>query len=126
MPNGKAQSFVSPEINAASIQLPSPCSSNMAVAWFRSVEVQFHCRRIIQELTMYFHVLRMLSEPTMQKLGKLLSRPPSSIPCTDFKAELLKLTALSDKQRYAAISRDVELNDSKPSGLLSRLEPVIP
>ncbi len=75
---------------------------------------------------MYFYVLRMLPEPKMQKLGKLLSHPLSSTPYADLKAELLKLTALPDKQRYAAISRDVELGDSKPSDLLSHLEALIP
>ncbi len=74
---------------------------------------------------MYFHVLRMLPEPMMQKLGKLLSSPLSSTPYIDLKAELLNFTALPDKQRYAAISRDVELGDSKPSDLLSRLEALI-
>ncbi len=75
---------------------------------------------------MYFHVLRTLPEPMMQKLGKLLACPLSSTLYTDLKTELLKLTTLSDKQRYVAISRDVELGDSKPSGLLYRLEALIP
>ncbi len=66
-----AQSPLSPKINAASIQLPSPWPANM-VAWFHSVEAQFHCCGITQELTMYFHVLRTLPKPMMQKLGKLL------------------------------------------------------
>ncbi len=124
MPNDP-QTPVSPEVNAASIQLPSPWPANM-VGWFHCVEAQFHCRRITQELTMYFHVLRMLPEPLMQKLGKFLASPLSSTPYTDLRTELLKLTTLSDKQRYAAISRDMELGDSKPSDLLSRLEALIP
>ncbi len=96
------------------------------VTWFHSVEAQFHCRGITQELAMYFHVLRTLPEPVMQKLGKLLACPLSSTPYTNLKTELLKLTTLSDKQRYPTISRDVELGDSKPSDLLSRLEALIP
>ncbi len=75
---------------------------------------------------MYFYVLRTLPEPMMQKLGKLLACPLSTTPYTDLKTELLKLTTLSDKQRYASISRDVELGDSKPSDLLSRLDTLIP
>ncbi len=71
---------------------------------------------------MYFHVP---PAPTMQKLGKLFSSPLSSIPYTDLKTELLKLTTLSAKQCYAAFSRDVELGDSKPTDLLSRLEALI-
>ncbi len=85
MPND-TQTPVSPEVNAASIQLPSPWPANM-VAWLHSVEAQFHCRRITQELTMYFHVLRMLPKPMTQKLGQLLSSPLSSTPYTDFNAE---------------------------------------
>ncbi len=90
------QSLVSPEVNTASIQLPSPWLSNM-VAWFHSVDAQLHCSRITQELTMYFHVLRMLPETMMPKLGKLLSSPLSSTPYTGLKAELLKLISLYDK-----------------------------
>ncbi len=116
---------LSSEINAASIQLPSPWPANM-VAWFHGVEAQFHCREITQELTMYFHVLRTLPEPMMQKLGKFLACPLSCTPYTDLKIELLKLTTLFDKQRYAAVSRDVEFGESKPSDLLSRLEALIP
>ncbi len=47
MPND-TQTPVSPEVNAASIQLPSPWPANM-VAWFHSVEAQFHCRGIWDE-----------------------------------------------------------------------------
>ncbi len=54
MPND-TQTLVSPEVNAVLIQLPSPWPSDMA-ARFHSVEAQFHCRRITQELTMYFYV----------------------------------------------------------------------
>ncbi len=82
----------------ASIQLLSPWPLNM-VAWFHGLEAQVHCRRTTQELTMYFHVLRMLPKPMIQELGKLLSRPLSSTFYTNLKAELLNLTALSDKKR---------------------------
>ncbi len=81
MPND-TQTLVSPEVNAASIQLPSPWSSN-TVAWLHSVEAQFHCRRITQNLTMYFHVLRMLLEPMMQKLGKLFFQSCCPMPAMD-------------------------------------------
>ncbi len=74
---------------------------------------------------MYFHVLRLLSVPMMQKLGKLLSRPLFPTFYTDLKAELLNIAALSDKKEYAAISRDVELGDSKPSDPLSRFVALI-
>ncbi len=96
MPND-TQSLFARKVNAASIQLPSPWPPNIG-ACFHGLEAQFHCRRITQELAMYFHVLRLLSVPMMQKLGKLLSRPLSSTFYTDLKAELLNLTALSDKQ----------------------------
>ncbi len=69
---------------------------------------------------MYFHVP---SEPMMQKLGKLLSSPLSSLHYTDLKTELLTLRTLSDKQCYAAFSRDVVLGDSKPSDLLPASKP---
>ncbi len=75
----KAKSPTSPEINAASIQLPFPWLANM-VAWFHSVNAQFHRRGITQELTMHFHVQRTLPEPMMQKLGKRRACPLSSTP----------------------------------------------
>ncbi len=114
-----AKSPSSPNINAVSIQLPSPWPENMA-AWFHSVEAQFHCRGVGEELTKYFHVLCTLPEPMMQKLGKLLASPLSSTPYSDLKAELLKLATPTD------IFRDIKLGDSKPSDFLSRLESLIP
>ena len=112
-------------IDAVAIKLSVPWTSNMS-AWFLQAEAQFNLRKISDSTTKFFHIIQVLSEEMMQKVMHLVSSPPADDPYGALKAELLKATALSDKQRYAAATREVVLGDSKPSELLARLKTLFP
>ncbi|BHF62235.1 hypothetical protein SprV_0200521600 [Sparganum proliferum] len=55
----------------------------------------------------------------------LLRDPPTDAPYTKLKAELLRLTSVSDRQRYHALVKEEVLGDRKPSELLRRMHSLV-
>nr|VZI07985.1 unnamed protein product [Spirometra erinaceieuropaei] len=55
----------------------------------------------------------------------LLIDPPTDAPYTKLKAELLRLTSVSDRQRYHALVKEEALGDGKPSELLRRMRSLV-
>ncbi len=58
----------------------------------------------------------------MQKLLPFITKPLTTTPSSDLKTELLRLTTLSDKQKFEALTHDTSLGDLKPSELLIHME----
>ncbi|BHF72881.1 hypothetical protein SprV_0401595200 [Sparganum proliferum] len=58
-------------------------------------------------------------------MSTLLRDPPTDAPYTKLKAELLRLTSVSDRQRYHALVKDETLDDRKPSELLRRMRSLV-
>nr|VZI32437.1 unnamed protein product [Spirometra erinaceieuropaei] len=55
----------------------------------------------------------------------LLRDPPTDAPYTKLKAELLRVTSVSDRQRYHALVKEEALGDRKPSELLRRMRSLV-
>ncbi|BHF80936.1 Splicing factor 3B subunit 2 [Sparganum proliferum] len=62
------------------------------------------------------------SGATMQTF---LRDPPTDAPYTKLKAELLRLTPVSDRQRYHALVKEDALGDHKPSELLRHMRSLV-
>nr|VZI11218.1 unnamed protein product [Spirometra erinaceieuropaei] len=56
---------------------------------------------------------------------RFLRDPPTDAPYTNLKAELLRLTSVSDRQRYHALVKEDALGDRKPSELLRRVRSLV-
>ena len=102
------------DINAVSVKLSPPRLSNMT-GWFSQAEAQFNFRKITDLTTKFYHVVQVLPEELLQKVMKTVAAPPSDDPYGTLKSDLLVVTSLSDKQRYAAVTREIVLGDSKLS-----------
>ncbi|BHF76420.1 hypothetical protein SprV_0501951800 [Sparganum proliferum] len=50
-----------------------------------------------------------------------MSEPPADAPYSALKAEILRLSAVSDRQRYQQLIKEESLGDRKPSELLRRM-----
>ncbi len=111
-------------ISAVSPKIPNPWPENME-RWLTVVDSQFITRGITQELTKFHHVVGALTPDLADRLRHIICNPPSEKPYTALREAIIKLTALSDRQRYMALMRDVELGDRSPSQLLRHLENLI-
>ncbi|BHF76161.1 hypothetical protein SprV_0501925900 [Sparganum proliferum] len=58
-------------------------------------------------------------------LQTFLRDPPTDAPYTKLKAELLRLTSVSDRQRYDTLVKEEGLGDRKPSELLRRMRSLV-
>nr|VZI41194.1 unnamed protein product [Spirometra erinaceieuropaei] len=61
----------------------------------------------------------------LSRVQTLLRDPPTDAPYTKLKAELLRLTSVSDRQRYHALVKEEALDDRKPSELLRRMRSLV-
>ncbi|BHF80139.1 hypothetical protein SprV_0702326300 [Sparganum proliferum] len=55
----------------------------------------------------------------------LLVNPPADAPYSALKAEILRLSAVSDRQRYHQLIKEESLDDRKPSELLRRMRSLL-
>ena len=110
-------------ISAVSLKL-SPLWMNDMEMWLHVVESQFVTRGITQELTKFHYVVAALTPDLASRLRQIIFKPPSTDPYKALKAEILKQTTLTERQRYAVLMRDIELGDGRPSQLLQRLQAV--
>ena len=90
----------------------------MAV-WFLQAKAQIVLQKVTDSTTKFFHVVQDLPEELLQKVLKFVADPPADDPFCALKTELLTVTSLSDKQRYAAVTREIMLVDLKPLDFLA-------
>jgi hypothetical protein len=108
-------------ISAISINLPL-CWSQDIELWFVQIEAQFRTNNIKTENAKYDLVIPALPTDVIQKIRFFILNPPAENPYTNLKAALLREYAISDKDRYRQLIREVTLGDQKPSQLLSRMQ----
>ena len=111
------------QISAVSLKLPAPWMNDMEM-WLHVVESQFVTRGITQELTKFHYVVAALTPDLASRLRQIIFNPPSTDAYKALKAEILKQTTLTERQRYAVLMRDIELGDGRPTQLLQRLQAV--
>ncbi len=106
---------MSDEKNAAvSPKIPNPWSENMEM-WLTVIDSQFVTRGITQEVTKFHYVVGALTPDLADRLRHIICKLPSEKPYTTLREAIIKLPALTDRQRYMALMRDVELGDRSPS-----------
>ncbi|BHF85649.1 hypothetical protein SprV_1002882100 [Sparganum proliferum] len=86
--------------------------------YFFRIEATFHSAKITRETDKYYNLVEVLPPTILSQVQTLLRDPPSDVPYTKLKAELLHLTSVSDRQRYHALVKEEALGDRKPSELL--------
>ncbi|BHF85630.1 hypothetical protein SprV_1002879900 [Sparganum proliferum] len=93
--------------------------------YFFRIEATFHSAKITRETDKYYNLVEALPPTILSQVQTLLRDPPSDVPYTKLKAELLRLTSVSDRQRYHALVKEVALGDRKPSELLRRMRSLL-
>ncbi|BHF74187.1 hypothetical protein SprV_0401727100 [Sparganum proliferum] len=93
--------------------------------YFFRIEATFHSAKITRETDKFYKLVEALPPTILSQVQTLLRDPPTDAPYTKLKAELLRLTSVSDRQRYHALVKEEALGDRKPSELLRRMRSLI-
>nr|VZI26877.1 unnamed protein product [Spirometra erinaceieuropaei] len=89
--------------------------------YFIRIESAFYSANITKELSKYHKLVEVLPANIISQVHPLLVKPPADAPYSALKAEILRLTAVSDRQRYHQLIKEESLGDRKPSELLRRM-----
>nr|VZI49627.1 unnamed protein product [Spirometra erinaceieuropaei] len=93
--------------------------------YFFRIEATFHSAKITRETDKFYKLIEALPPTILSQVQTLLRDPPTDAPYTKLKAELLRLTSVSDRQRYHALVKEEALGDRKPSELLRRMRSMV-
>ncbi|BHF63903.1 hypothetical protein SprV_0200689800 [Sparganum proliferum] len=80
---------------------------------------------ITKELSKYHKLVEVLPANIISQVQPLLVKPPADAPYSALKAEILRLNAVSDRQRYNQLIKEESLGNRKPSELLRRMRTLL-
>ncbi|BHF59593.1 hypothetical protein SprV_0100255300 [Sparganum proliferum] len=93
--------------------------------YFIRIESAFYSANITKELSKYHKLVEVLPANIISQVQPLLVKPPADAPYSALKAEILRLNAVSDRQRYHQLIKEESLGDRKPSELLRRMRTLL-
>ncbi|BHF65861.1 hypothetical protein SprV_0200887400 [Sparganum proliferum] len=93
--------------------------------YFICIESAFYSANITKELSKYQKLVEVLPANIISQVQPLLVNPPADAPYSPLKAEILRLNAVSDRQRYHQLIKEESLGDRKPSELLRRMRTLL-
>nr|VZI03769.1 unnamed protein product [Spirometra erinaceieuropaei] len=93
--------------------------------YFICIDSAFYYAKITKELSKYHKLVEVLPANIISQVQPFLVKPPSDAPYSALKAEILRLTAVSDRQRYHQLIKEESLVDRKPSELLRRMRTLL-
>ncbi|BHF78145.1 hypothetical protein SprV_0602125600 [Sparganum proliferum] len=93
--------------------------------YFIRIESAFYSANITKELSKFHKLVEVLPANIISQVQPLLVKPPADVPYTALKAEILRLNAVSDRQRYHQLIKEESLGDRKPSELLRRMRSLL-
>nr|VZH98177.1 unnamed protein product [Spirometra erinaceieuropaei] len=93
--------------------------------YFIHIESAFYSANITKELSKYHKLVEVLPANIISQVQPLLVKPPADAPYSALKAEILRLNAVSDRQRYHQLIKEESLGDRKPSELLRRMRTLL-
>jgi len=95
-------------------------------AWFGMVECQFHLRKVIGEMDKYCLVVSALPDESVKLVSFLLEQPPTILPYTTLKQQLLATHQLTPYQQMEQLFNVEPLGGRKPSELLAAMLALCP
>lgn len=108
------------EINSANLKLPDFWITH-AKAWFRNAEGNFYTRRITNETTMYYHVIRSLTAKAVQELDDILEDDSLKTDYQSLKEKIIGRFASTTEEKLRELVGTQSLGDRTPSQFLRHL-----
>ncbi|BHF65222.1 hypothetical protein SprV_0200823200 [Sparganum proliferum] len=93
--------------------------------YFIRIESAFYSANITKELSKYHKLVEVLPANIISQVQPLLVNPPADDPYSALKAEILRLNAVPDRQRYHQLIKEESVGDRKPSELLRRMRSLL-
>ncbi|BHF80747.1 hypothetical protein SprV_0702387700 [Sparganum proliferum] len=93
--------------------------------YFIRIESAFYSANITKELSKYHKLVEVHPANIISQVQPLLVNPPADAPYSALKAEILRLNAVSDRQRYHQLIKEESLGNRKPSELLRRMRTLL-
>ncbi|BHF84036.1 hypothetical protein SprV_0902718600 [Sparganum proliferum] len=93
--------------------------------YFIRIESAFYSANVTKELAKYHKLVEVFSASVISQVQSLLANPPADAPYSALKAEILRLSSVSDRQRYHQLIKEESLGDRKPSDLLRRMRSLL-
>ncbi|BHF59486.1 hypothetical protein SprV_0100244500 [Sparganum proliferum] len=81
--------------------------------YFFRIEATFHSAKLKRETDKYYKLVEALPLTILSQVQTFPRDPPTDAPYTKLKAELLRLTSVSDRQRYHALVKEEDLAEPK-------------
>nr|VZI26722.1 unnamed protein product [Spirometra erinaceieuropaei] len=89
--------------------------------YFLRTESAFYSAYVTKELAKHHKLVEVLPASDISQVQSLLSSPPADAPYSTLKTEIIRLSSVSDRQRYHQLLKEESLGDRKPSELLRRM-----
>nr|VZI46589.1 unnamed protein product [Spirometra erinaceieuropaei] len=93
--------------------------------YFIGIESSFYSANVTKELAKYHKLVEVLPANIISQVQPLLVKPPADAPYSALKAEIHRLNAVSDRQRYHQLIKEESLGNRKPSELLRRMRTLL-
>lgn len=100
---------------------PPPFWKTNPSLWFLRLEAQFTLAKITCQTTKFNHVVAAVDADILSSVSDLLLTPPSDNPYDTLKQRLIESHSESEESRIRTLLQGVELGDSRPSHLLTRM-----
>nr|VZI39161.1 unnamed protein product [Spirometra erinaceieuropaei] len=88
-------------------------------------ESAFYSANVTKELAKYHKSVEVLPASVISQVQSLQAHPPADAPYSTLKAEILRLTSVSDRKRYHQLLKEESPGDRKPSELLRRMRSLL-
>ena len=108
------------DVNVVAVKLPEFYKSNPEM-WFASAEAQFALSKITEEVTKYYHVMKVLDEQVAVQVSQWTRKVPASDPYTKLKAALLEKFTPSETSRAQSFFNVQLAGDTRPSEIMNNL-----
>lgn len=100
---------------------PPPFWKTNPSLWFLRLEAQFALAKITCETTKFNYVVAAVDADILSSVSDIIVTPPTDTPYDTLKKRLIESHSESEDSKIRTLLQGVELGDSRPSHLLTRM-----
>lgn len=108
------------QISHVGIKPPPFWKANPSL-WFCRLEAQFTLAKITCQTTKFNHVVASIDVDILSSVSDIISNVPADYPYDTLKTRLIEAHSESEESKIRRLLQGLELGDSRPSHLLSRM-----
>lgn len=110
-----------PVAAAVAVKLPDFWETDPSM-WFAQAEAQFALAGVVQDGTMFNHIIAKLNQSVMTNVADLIKTPPAANKYDALKQRLIKRYELSAQSKLEKLLGSCDLGDLRPTHLLAKMQ----